>query len=129
MRNLIASALLGAGVVGFMAATPAQAQASWLSEFLHRQFDPPAYYGGNYAPGYYAPSYSTPAPVEPYVSGGYYAPTYQYQAVPYVVPGRSVYVAPDYRYRYNHRHDWHQGGYHGHDHHGEPHGGHHGHHR
>jgi hypothetical protein len=50
MRSIITSALLGLGALGLTAASPAQAHASWLSEFLHSQVAP-GYYGGPYGPG------------------------------------------------------------------------------
>ena len=53
MRSLITSLLLGVGALGISAATPASSQASWLSESLHRRYDPAYYYGPAY---YYAPA-------------------------------------------------------------------------
>src|SRR5437588_1907654 len=58
MRSIITSVLLGLGALGVTAATPASSQASWLSEALHRRYDP-AYYG----PSYYAPAYPYDGPV------------------------------------------------------------------
>src|SRR6516165_75377 len=72
MKSLVLAAALGLGSLALVGITPAKADASWLSEALHRYYDP-GYYG------YYAP------PVYDY--GDYYAPSTSY----YVEPG---YVYP-----------------------------------
>jgi hypothetical protein len=111
MKSMILSAVLGLGALGLVGATPAKAEASWLSEYLHARFDP-TYNAYPYYPGYYGDPYS--APVYDY----YYAPSYSYGA--YWSPPAYYYnLYPAYGYRYGH-HSWH--GYHGH--HGYHHGGH-----
>jgi hypothetical protein len=78
MRSFITSALLGLGALGITAAVPAQAQASWLSEALHRRYDP------NYGSYYAAPAY-------PYDSG----PVYVYPPA-YYPPDGTYYYGPSY---------------------------------
>src|SRR5262249_62252085 len=81
MRSLLLSAVLGVASLGVLAAAPAKAEASWLSQALHTMFDP-AYYDGPYC---YAPGY-------PY---GYYAPGYGYFMPGYeYVPSTTYYYAP-----------------------------------
>jgi hypothetical protein len=86
-------------------AAPSAARASWLSEFLHRQFDP-AYYG--YA--YYAPAYRYYLPPNPATSwyGAYAPPVYGYYA-----PYRTFYWEGPRYYGHWHGddhawHEWHE---------------------
>ena len=118
MRSMIAALGLSLGV---LTAAPAKADASWLSEALHRYYDP-GYYG-YYAPpvydygDYYAPSTSY------YVEPGYVYPPTVYYSTPYYTPGWSYYWWSSPRY-YGHwgGHGWYGGHHHG------WHGGHGGHH-
>jgi hypothetical protein len=114
MRRFMFAAAAGLALA-FVAAAPARSQASWLSEALHRRFDPgyyapPVYsYGGAYyaqpAYDYYAPTYVAPPAV-------YYSQPYYYG------PGTSFYWSSGPRYygRYNgYRGSWHgdRDGWHG----------------
>jgi hypothetical protein len=109
MKSLIVAAALGLGSLGLIGATPAKANASWLSQALHARFDP-YYYGGYYAPGYVYPSYN------------YYSPTYVYPGYGYNYrPGVSFWWGSGPRYSrgwhghwHGHRNAWHGG--HGHHH-------------
>jgi len=126
MRSLIASAVLGLAALGGTLALPAKADASWLSEALHGNFDPA--YSGYYAPGY---GYSDYYGVPPY-EYGVYTPGYSYYYSPgYVVPYVAPYRYPWYGGRYYGGHHgyrrWH-GGWHG-GYRGGYHGGHGHHHR
>ena len=47
MKSLLLAAALGLGSLRPVGLTPARADASWLSEALHRR-DDPGYYGGYY---------------------------------------------------------------------------------
>jgi hypothetical protein len=83
MKSLFLAAALGA--LGLIGLAPAKADASWLSQALHRQFDP-AYYGGYYG-----------APVYNYDDNAYYPPAYDYG--PYASPAYSYdYYYPSYSY-------------------------------
>src|SRR5437588_4473006 len=86
MRSIITSVLLGLGALGVTAATPASSQASWLSEAMHRRYDP-GYYGA-YS---YAPAYPYNAPVYDY---SYSAPNYDGYAAPYYDTYAAPYYAP-----------------------------------
>jgi hypothetical protein len=125
MHKLLFSGV-AAAALAFVAVTPDQAKASWLSQALHAYFDRgyyngPAYYDPNY-PGYgypYDPGYS-------YYYGpdyGAYGPVYGgYYTTPYYVPYRSYYYGPSYYrpwYGDHHRwHEWHEhSGHRGHEHH------------
>ncbi len=81
MKSLFLAAALGA--VGLLGLAPAPAHASWLSEALHRRFDPAYYYA---APVYDYSYYYTPA----YDYGYYSPPAYDYE-----------YVYPSYGYYYS----------------------------
>src|SRR6476646_3306370 len=80
MRRLALSALLGLGTLGLTFAAPAQAHASWLSEFLDRHpvevsvAPTPSYYPPAYVPT--VPAYVPPPPayVAPYPTYRGYAP-------------------------------------------------------
>src|SRR5262249_1927521 len=83
MRQILFPAALAVGLT-FL---PSTAQASWLSEALHRlrgDYDYPRYYDNYVAPGYYDSGYVPPAyPAAPdyygdygYVSPGYYSSYY-----------------------------------------------------
>ena len=109
MRSIITSVLLGLGALGITAATPASSQASWLSEAMHRRYDP-GYYGAYY----YAPAYPYSGPVYDYSYSapyydGYAAPYYDTYATPYYAPyGASYYGGPSYRYGRGDRHENHE---------------------
>jgi hypothetical protein len=101
MRSIITSVLLGLGALGITAATPASSQASWLSEALHRRYDPD-YYGAYY----YAPAYPYDGPAYDY---SYPAPYYDGYAAPYYAPyGAYYYGGPSYRYGRGDRHENHE---------------------
>jgi hypothetical protein len=119
MRSAIWAAVVAAATLGGVAATPSNAQASWLSQALHATFDP-GYYAG---PTYYYPGYGTyygPGYGGYYVEPGY-VPYYGSYVTPYYVPYRSHswygprYYRPWYGHgpRYGHHGGWH-GGHHGH---------------
>jgi hypothetical protein len=112
MKSLFVAAALGLGSLGLIGATPSQANASWLSQALHAQFDP-NYYGGYYAPGYVYPGYS-------YYSPTYVYPSYGYYSAPYYSPGVSFWWGSGPRYyrgwhgHWNGHHNvWHGGSWHG----------------
>ena len=85
MRKLMLSTLLGLGALGFTAASPTEAKASWLSEaFEHSRIE--VNVGPQY-PAYSAPVYA-PAPVYPV-----YRPVPTYTPAYYPVP---TYVTPTY---------------------------------
>src|SRR4029453_11185717 len=86
MRSFLLAAL---AAVPLLACSPSAARASWLSEALHRIFDPP------YA--YYAP-YPAPLP-------GVYAPEYP------PVPAGIYYYGPAPRYYRNRWDNWEPCGY------------------
>jgi hypothetical protein len=115
MKSLLVAAALGLGSLGLVGLTPAKADASWLSEALHRRYDP-GYYA-YYAPpvydygDYYGPSTSY------YVDPGYvYPPPTVYYSTPYYTPTWSYYWWSGPRYYGHHHHEgWHGGhGWHHH---------------
>ena len=107
-RFLFAAAAVLA--LGFVAAFPAQSQASWLSEALHRRFDP-GYYDYYAAPVYdYGSYYAPPVYEYEYVAPTYVAPPVYYSS-PYYVTGPSFYWWSGPRY-YGHYHGY-RGGWHG----------------
>src|SRR5215831_6228962 len=99
MRRFLPS-FLAAGLV--LAATALPARASWLSEYLHRRYDPYYYgpaYGSYYPPdyGYYDPAYGQYYDYPPQLA--YPPPTvYYYSPAPYYGPS---WYGRDYR-----RGDW-----------------------
>jgi hypothetical protein len=120
---MLATAVLGLATLGGSLALPAKADASWLSEALHRRFDP-GYYG-SYDPGSYGSYYSGPASgsygFDYYTPGYTYPPTYGYAttpgfsyytpgyAVPYVAPYRTPYYGPRSYGGYRSYGGWHRG--------------------
>src|SRR5258708_21738678 len=64
----------------FVTATPQQAKASWLSEYVHQRLDP-SYGRSAYVPGYdyYAPGYN-------YTPRYYTVPSYRYSFAPSYLP-------------------------------------------
>jgi hypothetical protein len=109
MRKLLFAAA-AATALAVLPASPTPAKASWLSEALHRAFDP--YYYGDY----YVSPYNY---VSPYYGGPYYDLGYDYNyPVPaygyysdYYTPYRTHYYGyrPGfYRPYYGARHAWHE---------------------
>jgi hypothetical protein len=80
---------MGITGLGLWTATPSRADASWLSQALHREFDP------DY--GYYGPAYSYPPA---YSYGSYYDDPYYAPTVPYTYyePGYTYYYEPGWSY-------------------------------
>src|SRR5262245_20790098 len=131
MKQFLFPAVLAAGFTF----VPSTAQASWLSEALHRlrgDYAYPGYYGGYAAPGYYgAPGYYDYGDVSPGYYESYYTPGYySYGSYPstYWNYSPSIYTPRyyggygyrGYRYPwYGHHHDghWHGGWHGGHHHH------------
>jgi hypothetical protein len=98
MRSIITSVLLGIGALGVTAATPALSKASWLSEAMHRRYDPSYYRRYEYAPAY--SYYDGPAYYDSYA-----VPYYDANPAPYYAPDGAYYRAPYYRTWQGERHD------------------------
>jgi hypothetical protein len=124
MRKLMLSALIGLGALGFAAATPSEAKASWLSEALNNtqlQLNIGSQYPV-YAPPAYAPApvypIQPPAPPCPPPSYSYYpAPVYSppvrvvpvpvYRPIPVPVPQHSYYGPNRFDHnRYDNHNNW-----------------------
>jgi len=110
MRKLLFSTLVGIAGLGLWTATPAPADASWLSEALHAYYDP---YYGYYGPSTYPVPYSYDYGTyyEPYLVPGY-SYSYWYTPGPYY-RWYGSYYAPRYRRGYygSYRSGWGRGRY------------------
>jgi len=122
MRKILFATVAIAAFV-FVTATPQQAKASWLSEYLHQRLDP-GYGRSASVPGYdhYAPGYD-------YTPRYYTVPSYSYNFVPSYLPNLPSYYGPAYSYYrpgfygsgWRDSHEWreHHGDREWHEHHGD----------
>ena len=93
---------VAATALAVLSVAPSQARASWLSEWLHQQFDP-VYYGTTY----YAPAYGYFTPYRSfYYAPGYYRGWYGYP--------RAWHEWREHEWREHHGQGWHEGHEHHH---------------